>query len=219
MKMTGDEIYRARKEFFNKNAKTWRDMWYVDEATGRYDKYDRDFERLFSIVELKAGEHVLDAGCGTGVLVPFILERITGEGLLYELDYADKMIEINESLHREDNIRFIVADVENAPLDSGSCDTVMCFSCFPHLHDKEKAMAELSRILKPEGVLAVSHFTSSDGVARCHEAHHAVMHDRLPDKAGMHSLFERTGFDILVFMDEPDFYCVIARKRSEGSIS
>ncbi|MBU1966486.1 MAG: methyltransferase domain-containing protein [Proteobacteria bacterium] len=212
MKMTPDEIYRTRKNFFNDHAESWRDMWYKDPATGRHDKHEKDLDRLFSLLPLKPGDHVLDAGCGSGVLVPSILERITSTGILYELDFADKMIETNRSLHEGDNIRFILADAENAPLDDASCDVVICFSCFPHFHDKEKAMTTLSRILKPRGIFAVSHFDSSEGINKHHGSCHAVMHDHLPDEAAMRALLQTVDLGIDVFIDEPGFYCIIARK-------
>ncbi|MFH2121476.1 MAG: methyltransferase domain-containing protein [Pseudomonadota bacterium] len=212
MKMTPDEIYRTRKNFFNDHAESWRDMWYKDPATGCHDKHEKDLDRLFSLLPLKPGDHVLDAGCGSGVLVPSILERITSTGILYELDFADKMIETNRSLHEGDNIRFILADAENAPLDDASCDVVICFSCFPHFHDKEKAMTTLSRILKPRGIFAVSHFDSSEGINKHHGSCHAVMHDHLPDEAAMRALLQTVDLGIDVFIDEPGFYCIIARK-------
>lgn len=187
-------------------------MWYKDPETGRYDKHDKDFGRLFSLLPLKPGDQVLDAGCGSGVLVPFILARITETGILYELDFSEMMIEANRSLHEQDNIRFIVSDAENARLDDASCDVVICFSCLPHFHDKEKAMMVLSRIVKPNGVFAVSHFDSAEAINKHHGSCHAVMHDHLPDEAGMRSLFQKAGLDIEVFIDEPGFYCIIAKK-------
>jgi len=210
MKMTQDQIYRARKNFFNKNAENWCDRCYKDTVTGRYDRHAKDFERLFSFLPLKPGDHVLDVGCGTGVLVPFILERITTAGVLYELDFADNMIRINQSLHEAGNVRFIVADAENAPFDEASCDAVICFSCFPHFHDIQKAMVILSRILKPRGVFALSHFDSSEAINKHHESCHAVMHDRLPDEAAMRAVFRTAGLRIDMFTDEPGFYCIIA---------
>lgn len=212
MKMTLDEIYRNRKQFFNDQAENWLDMWYKDPETGRYDKHEKDFERFFSLLPLKPGDRVLDTGCGTGVLVPFILERITSTGILYELDFAEKMIEVNRNLHARENIRFIVADAENTPLDDASCDIVICFSCFPHFHDKEKAMSVLSRILKPHGVFAVSHFDSSEGINKHHGSCHAVMHDHLPDKVAMRTLFQKVGLKIETFIDEPGFYYILAKK-------
>ncbi|MFH0727753.1 MAG: class I SAM-dependent methyltransferase [Pseudomonadota bacterium] len=86
---------------------------------------------------LKPGDRVLDAGCGTGVLVPFILDRITSTGVLYELDFSEKMIDTNQRLRARENIRFMVSDVEDAPLSDGSFDGAICFSCFPHFHDIE----------------------------------------------------------------------------------
>jgi ubiquinone/menaquinone biosynthesis C-methylase UbiE len=212
MKMTPEEIYRTRKQFFNDRAEGWIDMWYKDPVTGRCDKHKKDFQRLFSLLPLKRGDHVLDTGCGSGVLVPFILERITKTGILYELDFAEQMIEVNRSLHEQHNIRFIVSDAESAPLDDASCDVVLCFSCFPHFHDKKGVMMALSRILKPRGVLAVSHFSSSEELNKHHGSCHAVMHDRLPDEATMRSLFRSVDLAIDVFIDEPGFYYIGARK-------
>ncbi len=212
MNKTPEEIRRERKEFFNERAEGWLDAWYKDPATGRDDKHGKDFDRLFSLVPLKAGDRVLDAGCGSGVLVPFILERITETGILLELDYAEKMIETNRRLHEGGNIRFIVSEVENAPLADASCDAAICFSCFPHFHDKARALAALSRILKPRGLFVVSHFDSAEGINRHHGSCHAVMHDRLPDEPAMRSLFREEGLAIDAFIDEPGFYCVIASK-------
>jgi demethylmenaquinone methyltransferase/2-methoxy-6-polyprenyl-1,4-benzoquinol methylase len=212
MKMTSDEIYRTRKQYFDDHAEKWLDMWYKDPVTGRYDKHEKDFKRLFSLLPLKPGDRVLDVGCGTGVLVPFVLERIRSTGILYELDFSEKMIEANRGLHPQENIRFIVSDAESAPLEEASCDVVICFSCFPHFHDKEKAMRVLSRILKPHGVFAVSHFNSSEEIKKHHGTCHAVMHDHLPEEAVMRSLFQEVDLKIELFIDEPGFYCIIAKK-------
>jgi demethylmenaquinone methyltransferase/2-methoxy-6-polyprenyl-1,4-benzoquinol methylase len=212
MKMTPDEIYRTRKQYFDDHAGKWLDMWYKDPVTGRYDKHEKEFHRLFSLLPLKPGDQVLDVGCGTGVLVPFVLKRITPAGILFELDFSEKMIEANRNLHAQGNIRFIVSDAENAPLEEASCDVVICFSCFPHFQDKEKAMTALSRILKPHGTFAVSHFNSSEELKKHHGSCHAVMHDHLPDEAAMRSLFKKADLKIEVFIDEPGFYYIIAKK-------
>ena len=212
MKRTPEEIYRTRKQFFNDRAESWLDTFYRDPETGRLDLHREGLDRLFSVLPLKPGDRVLDAGCGSGVLVPGILERITPAGLLYELDFAEKMIETNRSLHPEDNIRFIVADAADAPLEDAACDAVVCFACFPHFHDRERTLRALSRILKRGGTLAVAHLESSEGLKKHHGSCDAVMHDHLPAESEMRDLFRRSGLRIGMFVDEPGFYCVRAQK-------
>jgi demethylmenaquinone methyltransferase/2-methoxy-6-polyprenyl-1,4-benzoquinol methylase len=143
-----------------------------------------------------------------------VLERITSAGILYELDYAEKMIDANRNLHKAKNIVFMVSDVAEAPLKVESCDVVLCFACFPHFHDKEKAMGVLAGALKRGGTFAVAHFESSQGLRRHHESCHAVMHDRLPVQSEMRRLFQQAGLSIDLFTDEPGFYCVIAKKQA-----
>jgi len=212
MHRTPEEIDRIRKQFFNDSADGWMDACYKDEKTGEYGKHRKDFDRLFSIVPLEPGDHVLDAGCGSGVLVPEILPKITETGLLYELDFAEKMIEANRKLHPEENVRFLVADAANVPLEAESCDAVICFSCFPHFHDKEGALRELARVLKRGGHLTIAHFISSDEVRHHHASCHAVMHDHLPNESAMRELFRLASLNIREFIDESGFYCVLADK-------
>jgi demethylmenaquinone methyltransferase/2-methoxy-6-polyprenyl-1,4-benzoquinol methylase len=212
MQMNPEEINRMRKQFFNDSAEGWLDTWYRNPETGEQNRHQKDFDRLFGLVPLKAGDRVLDAGCGSGVLVPMILERIKEGGILYELDFAEKMIEVNRKLHPDENIRFLVADAAEAPLEDESCDVVFCFSCFPHFHDKQRSMRTLARVLKRGGRLVVSHFDSSEGINKHHASCHAVMHDHLPDQAAMRDLFARAFLKIDLFIDEPGFYCILATK-------
>jgi len=206
MHMNPQETDRMRKQFFNDRAEGWMDMWYKD---GRHSE---DFDRLFSLVPLKPGDHVLDAGCGSGVLVPHILSRITETGLLHEVDFAEKMIEVNMKLHPGKNINFLVADAANVPLEAESCDAVICFSCFPHFHDKEGALRAMARVLKPGGHLVIAHFVSSEEINHHHSSCHAVMHDHLPKESAMRELFQAAALNIREFIDESGFYCILANR-------
>ena len=141
MNLSPEEMYEKRKQFFNDHAEKWLDMWYRDEATGRYDAHAAGFARLFAALPLSQGQSVCDIGCGPGVLVPYILERIGPSGLLYEIDVAEKMIEVNRKLHPEPNIRFMADDIANRPVPEASCDAAICFSCFPHFQDKPGALS------------------------------------------------------------------------------
>lgn len=214
--ISSESLDLKRIAFFNERAHRWLDMWYKDPETGRHDRFREEFKRLFSLIPIKSGDHVLDAGCGSGVLVPHILEKIGESGMLYELDFAEKMIEANKEIHKDRQIRFITANVLDIPLKQESCDVVICFSCFPHFGQKEKAMDSMSDKLKRNGWFVVAHFDSSDKLNNHHrKAGGPVEHDILPDKQKMFSLCEDAGLRIWKFIDEEGFYLMLAKKERD----
>lgn len=204
----------ARKDFFNERAEHWMNMWYRNPDTGAYTKFDKEFMRLFSMIPIRKGDSVLDVGCGSGVLVPHILKMISQNGRLYELDYAENMIRVNRKLHPDKRIGFFTADVLNMPLEPDTCNVVICFSCFPHLDDKDDAMKAMTKVLKRGGWLAVAHFDSSDDINRLHKkSESVVMHDRLPGADEMRTLFRNVGLRIKNFIDEQGFYLVLGQRN------
>ena len=199
-----------RKEFFNSHADTWMDTFYLDDATGSHNRYEQEFNRLFGTIGLKSGDTVVDMGCGCGVLVPYVLENIGEEGRLFEVDYAERMIEVNRRIHNDLRITYIQRSADDTGISCSIADSVICFSCFPHFHDKNEALKEIRRILKPGGVLVIAHFDSDENINRHHSKHECVMHDHLPSEAGMRELHDSAGFKIESFLNETGFYCIRA---------
>ncbi|HKL21423.1 MAG TPA: class I SAM-dependent methyltransferase [Tichowtungia sp.] len=214
--MQHETVNARRREFFNERAEQWLDMWYKNEESGDYSRYDREFKRLLDLADLKPGAAVLDLGCGSGVMVPYILDRIGPDGTLQEVDYAEQMIEVNRRLHDDPRVTFTVAGVDELDVPAGSVDAAFCFSCFPHLHDKAGALQVLQKALKPDGKVVVVHFNSAEEINDHHRKHECVMHDYLPAEPEMRGLLTQTGFTVEQFIDEAGFYYVQAR-RSQGA--
>ena len=202
-----------RREFFNNHADGWMDMFYKNSETGDYNRFNKEFSRLFSIISLNKNDTVLDAGCGCGVLVPHILDRIGIDGHLYELDYAEKMIEINKRLHNDLRIDFLTGSVEKINIPSDTVDAVICFSCFPHFERKNQTLLEFVKILKQNGSLTIAHFDSAEEINNRHSKHISVKHDHLPSESEMRSLLDSNGFRTDFFTDETGFYCITAMKK------
>lgn len=210
--MVHDSIYKKRKDFFNAHAHKWDDMWYKDKTTREYNRHKKAFDRLFTLLPLKKGDWVLDVGCGTGILVPYIIDHTKGHVMLCELDYAYEMLKINRCFHGEKNIFYILSDAEYIPFKTQLWNLIICFSSFPHFHNKKNAMLSLSRTLKKGGYFIVSHFDSSEDLNKHHLAHEAVMHDVLPDETTMRHLFDIARLHINTFIDEKGFYFIMAEK-------
>ena len=93
--------------------------------------------------DVKAMGTVLDAGAGRG---PSYLPYV-------DLD-ADDMIAVDLSFRSYTGTqRRVSASVTHMPFRSGSIDTVLCFNLLEHVFDFRQALSEISRIMKPGGVM------------------------------------------------------------------
>jgi ubiquinone/menaquinone biosynthesis C-methylase UbiE len=99
------------------------------------------------------GPKVLEISCGTGYLLTRYADQFDSCAIDLNFDLAGIA---RKNLLQQDLIAEIqVADVEHLPYPSGEFDTVvntMAFSAYPH---GERALAEITRVLKPGGRLVM----------------------------------------------------------------
>lgn len=92
---------------------------------------------------------LLDAGAGTGITLNY-LEPL---GTLVGADFSAEALRFcRQRGHR----RLLQADVARLPLASDTFDVVTCLDVVEHITEDEEALAELFRVLKPGGVLALT---------------------------------------------------------------
>jgi len=100
---------------------------------------------------------VLDFGCGPG-LITLGLASAVAPGELVGIDIAPSMVEYARRLaeeHGVGNARFEVASVYELPFPDKSFHAAFGRSILEHLADPLKALQEVRRVLRPDGVLAV----------------------------------------------------------------
>ncbi|MEK7124168.1 MAG: glycosyltransferase [Patescibacteria group bacterium] len=93
---------------------------------------------------------LLDAGCGPG----FALNELSRHGFkAYGIDFSRKMIDFAKSRHQD--INFQRSSVYNMPFENEMFDMVICLGVFQTITDHQKALSEMSRVLKRGGILIV----------------------------------------------------------------
>ncbi len=192
------------REFFNEKAAIW------DKEIAEKDitKLDSMVQRL----DIKSGSTVLDVGTGTGIFVPYLLKKLGDNGHLIAIDIAEQMLVRAKLKFPIQHIDHIQADVVRLPLYKDIFDTVVCYSSFPHFHDKQKALIEMARVLKINGMLFICHTTSRSIINGIHKGIPAVHNDLLPEYTEIHRMFTIAGFEDIIIEDSKDTYLAAARK-------
>lgn len=117
------------------------------------------FPWVMAQLPLKAGNHVLDIGCGPAWFWAGSASHIP-EGIHLTLaDQSPGMVK--EAVGRCTALDFAsvsgeTADASNLPFADGTFDVVIAMHMLYHLSDQARAIAEMNRVLKPGGTLAVT---------------------------------------------------------------
>lgn len=195
----------SKRDFFDKHAECWDEQYSQDIAS--------QIEELIQRFDLREGKRVLDVGCGTGILLSYLSEKVKEEGSVFALDFSWNMIFKAKKTKQKSHIHFINAEVEALPLRDHIFDYVTCLDTFAHIIDQKKAVYEMGRALKKGGKLFIAHTLGKKELAEYHRmAGVEVEHDTLPEDVKMREMMKNAGLKDIKIVDQPDLYLASGKK-------
>jgi SAM-dependent methyltransferase len=115
-------------------------------------------DRVLERASLRAGETLLDVGCGEGLIGFGALERGAGSVIFSDIsaDLLDLCRRAATELGLLDRCRFVEASAEDlGPIEDESVDVVAIRSVLIYVRDKPAAFAEFARVLRPGGRISL----------------------------------------------------------------
>ena len=143
-------------------AEQYRDAGKLEARIRLHERFSTNpygwFRWVFDQFDLPPFANILEIGCGSGQLWQNNLERIPQGWHITLSDFSPGMIhdaKMNLGINRE-NYCFEVCDAVGIPFRKGEFNAIIANHMLSHVPDRQAALVEFSRVLKPGGYLYTS---------------------------------------------------------------
>ncbi|CAL9325060.1 2-methoxy-6-polyprenyl-1,4-benzoquinol methylase, mitochondrial [Streptomyces sp. enrichment culture] len=198
MRYMSDEQTRVQ-EFFTARAADW-DTRFPDDGPA--------YAAAVAELGLRAGDRVLDAGCGTGRALPPLRAAVGPSGVVVGADLTPAMLREAVRAGRDRDGALLLADVAALPLRPRSLDAVFGAGLISHLPSPAENLRELARVVHPGGVLALFHPIGRAALAARHGR--PLTPDDLRAEPNLRPLLAGSGWRLTSYTDEDARFLALA---------
>ena len=175
--MSTGKMSSFEKSFINSDRHSWR--------------VSQNAERLVRLANPQPGQRYLDVGCGNGTATINIGQRFRLDVTGVDID-AEQIALAKASSQKMTNARFMTLDSLDLTFADGEFDIVFTNKVIHHVPNWQKSIAEMTRVLKPDGHLIYSDFIFPPLAARLGETFFSSQ-GGFPTRQALEDLFMRSG--------------------------
>ena len=183
-------------EFFDRCAPNWdAEMVKNEEIIGR----------ILDNAEITEGLDILDVACGTGVMIPYYLERNAAS--VTAIDISPEMAKIAaEKFEGEPRVTVLCGDIEEAAFER-QFDRIVVYNAFPHFPNPQRLLRTLAGLLKEGGRLTIAHGASREVIDSHHSGSASKISNGLMQADRLKRLFDPY-FEVEVMISNGQMYQV-----------
>lgn len=168
------------------------------------------FVTAVAALGLRPGNAVLDAGCGTGRALPALRAAVGPGGIVLGADLTAAMLESAVRAGRGRSGLLFQADAARLPLRAGTLDAVFAAGLVSHLSRPGPDLAELARVVRPGGLLALFHPIGRAALAARHGRR--LTDGDLRAEPSLRPLLARSGWRLTSYVDESSRFLALAER-------
>ncbi len=187
------------QEFFTARAADW-DSRFPDDGPA--------YAAAVADLGLRAGDRVLDAGCGTGRALPPLRAAVGPSGVVIGADLTPAMLRQAVRAGRDRDGALLLTDVAALPLRPGSLDAVFGAGLISHLPSPAENLRELARVVRPGGLLALFHPIGRAALAARHGR--PLTPEDLRAEPNLRPLLAGSGWRMTSYADEDTRFLALA---------
>ena len=159
------------------------------------------------------GKRVLEPGCGAGPLTRRLADWVGATGSLLALDPCPRMLaRCAEAVEDHPRVRMLCTSVEEADLEPGAWDLILCFRLYPHLEDAAVFLRRCTQWLADGGELVIANLEGSAQLNGIHARLAGVRHDTMPSGEALRARLQGDGWSVTDVEDGPEDFFLRARR-------
>lgn len=187
--------------FFDNIAASWD----ANETLSTPEKVNS----ILDLLNMQPSQEILDLGTGTGVLLPFIAQRIGEKGKITAVDYSSGMLDIARKKFStlSPSPVFLKLDFENENIP-GEFDRIILYCVYPHLHTPIETLKWITKVnLKKTGILVIAFPCGPDFINNIHKERKSES-DKLPPASQLAEFLCNNGLKAEVKAESEDKYVI-----------